>query len=274
MSRYERKERQAKAAAQYKSLTKDIQSRRRDDDPTDEQQLISEHLAQSDELYTLVKKKLPGTAADARHMKTLMRVSANAAKKINTQARHDIKKVISSLRRIEKSNLPRFVVEHCSDCLRIAPSYEFFYGAIKSQALEIKERKKRIKIQADETVPVSAKEKNIAIDCEQDATPKEVDKIHDKIKRLSTSSNHGSGIPFISTIIDPESFTQTVENIFHTSFLVKEGRVGIKKGPRAKPVISYESASSDSTQERNKPRKQSILSFSMSDFNRWINQSS
>ena len=279
MSRQEKKERQAKAEAAYKSFTKDIQSIGRKEDPKRVQEIISDHLSKSADLYPLIRKKLSGSSADARHMKNLLNLCSETAKRINTRSRpFDLKRAIVELKREHKSRLNQFITESYADCLATPPTFEFFYGAIKSTAFEVKQRKKRIKIQTDNTQPVSARVKNLTTECEQDSTPKEVEQICNRIKRLSEvsggSGDRRRGVKFFATIVEPRSFTQTVENIFHTSFLVKEGRVGIRKDDTSnEPVITYESVA-DCTQDRDKPKKQSILSFNMSDFNRWSRQAS
>lgn len=45
------------------------------------------------------------------------------------------------------------------------------------------------------------------------------------------------GINLFRFIINPESYTQTVENIFYTSFLVKENRAAIDFDKDDQPII-------------------------------------
>jgi hypothetical protein len=43
----------------------------------------------------------------------------------------------------------------------------------------------------------------------------------------------------VKFLFDPQSFTQTVENIFHFSFLVKKGEAGIRVGSSGDPTVGY-----------------------------------
>lgn len=45
------------------------------------------------------------------------------------------------------------------------------------------------------------------------------------------------GIHLLKFVINPKSYTQTVENIFFTSFLVKEGKAAIEMNDQAEPMI-------------------------------------
>lgn len=44
---------------------------------------------------------------------------------------------------------------------------------------------------------------------------------------LNAMDPHRKGVNLFRLFINPDSFAQSVENLFYTSFLVKEGRVGI-----------------------------------------------
>jgi hypothetical protein len=84
-------------------------------------------------------------------------------------------------------------------------------------------------------------------------------------KRLK---KHGTDLCAIQYLFNPTSFTQTVENIFHYSFLIKKGSAQIalreklsEFGP-AGPVVKYKD---DKTANRPQP-KQCIASLTMKDW--------
>jgi hypothetical protein len=47
-------------------------------------------------------------------------------------------------------------------------------------------------------------------------------------KLLKERDHAGNGINFLEFVINPNSFGQTVENIFYASFLIKEGAAGMQ----------------------------------------------
>jgi len=47
-------------------------------------------------------------------------------------------------------------------------------------------------------------------------------------KLLKERDHAGNGINFLEFVINPNSFGQTVENIFYASFLTKEGAAGMQ----------------------------------------------
>lgn len=52
------------------------------------------------------------------------------------------------------------------------------------------------------------------------------DEIHDLMAKYGLAED--GGVAFFRFVINPQSFGQTVENMFYTSFLIKEGSVGIQ----------------------------------------------
>lgn len=73
------------------------------------------------------------------------------------------------------------------------------------------------------------------------------------------------GVPLFDFIINPNSFGQTVENMFYVSFLIKEGTAGLDFDSRGMPVL--QAAEPKTLQERQKlPRNQAVFTL---DFEMW-----
>lgn len=285
--RARRKELRAEAKNEYKERTRRVRELQRNEDPVKIQEIITEDLSRSDELYTLVKKKLDGTAADSRHIRELVSLCQESSKRINASSKPiELKKIILNLMRevndeagkeLSSQEFSRFITEqYVNTFLLKPPTFEFFYGALRSEGIVVKVKKQRApREKVVETQAVTAKERDIEVEVEQDTTPKEVEHINTQIKRLA--KNKPEGIAFFATLVDPNSFTQTVENIFHTSFLVKEGHIGVKRDDKSRRpilIVDPDRDNSGRSQEVERPSagegNQSILSFSMADYNDWI----
>lgn len=272
-----RKARRAEAVTEYKERTRRLRNLNRDEDRTEVQNILKEDLERANDLYPVVKKKLDGTMADARHIRELVNLGFECSKRINATSKpFEMKRVIKNLmkaasdecgRTVDQDEFAAYIVQnHVNRFLLRPPTFEFFYGALPTEDLQVaekRERKVREKMVAS-TSAVTAKEKDIAgPDIEQDSTPKEVEQIYTRIKRLV--ENKKEPAPFFKTLVDPKSFTQTVENIFHVSFLVKEGKVGVKGENPKRAVLTV---GDDAPKEEGSI--QSVLSFSMDDYEAWL----
>lgn len=76
-----------------------------------------------------------------------------------------------------------------------------------------------------------------------------------------------SAIPFF---FNPDSYTQTIENMFHFSFLLKKGEAKLYTSKDGLPMVQYHNegeSDKNNPQQHHKPR-QAILSLSMNDWRR------
>jgi len=111
-----------------------------------------------------------------------------------------------------------------------SPSLGYLFGALPShpQEREMKEarvRKPKEKATAElkETCSQDIKKDNVT-------SGEETDQLVSQALRALVKNYKGNGrqpLSFFQFILDPESFSKTIENMFHVSFLVKEGNVSI-----------------------------------------------
>lgn len=286
--RRKREQERDEAKLQYMAMTKRLKIVEKEDDLKTKLLSIKDNIETGDELYKKVSKNLDASAADAKFIRDTVKFAKKTSKLISEKAKQfDLKNVIKLNKRIlddergNKSTMTQFcryiTEEYSTSVLCIAPTFEFFYGAIRSENLihEKKQRKEREKLV--EKKAITAQERDVEVDVEQDSTPKEVDYINTQVTNLARKSKReDSGISFFKTFVDPKSFTQTVENIFHASFLIKEGQIGVMKGDKDEALLTVngetnpETSNSIQNKEATKKNVQSIISFSMKDYRNWI----
>ncbi|KAJ3152357.1 nuclear protein [Geranomyces michiganensis] len=106
-------------------------------------------------------------------------------------------------------------------CLSRVPTIDFMLGPL---AIEPKQRtqtrrvEKLVKNKQDLQKPQQLKEGDIE---------KQQNETTELVMEISRCLHRVGRIPFFKFIINPESFSQTVENLFYLSFLIRDGRVSI-----------------------------------------------
>ncbi|KAL1957707.1 hypothetical protein VTO42DRAFT_5550 [Malbranchea cinnamomea] len=89
---------------------------------------------------------------------------------------------------------------------------------------------------------------------------------------MEVMEKHGiaddAGIPLFRFCINPQSFGQTVENLFYVSFLIKEGSVGVSMDSNDLPTLhpSSESVRPSEAQRKGLQRRQAVFTL---DFETW-----
>lgn len=90
------------------------------------------------------------------------------------------------------------------------------------------------------------------------------DNVELKKRKERLSKDEIDDICAVKFLFDPQSFTQTVENIFHFSFLVKKGEAGIRVGSSGDPTVAYRKQ-----QDKITPR-QAIVPITMKDWKNMV----
>ncbi|KAK4056945.1 hypothetical protein OIO90_001845 [Microbotryomycetes sp. JL221] len=106
---------------------------------------------------------------------------------------------------------------------RRVPTCDFMFGPLEIQVKEKKARTQRQRHKINEADRVQPEELTVDdMQKSKNETAKLVKQISEVLEQYGEE-----GIPYLQLVVNPNSFAQTVENIFFLSFLVKEGRVGI-----------------------------------------------
>lgn len=78
--------------------------------------------------------------------------------------------------------------------------------------------------------------------------------------------NERRSLDFFKFVIDPDCFGNTVENMFHMSFLIKDGRVAFKIGENGLPVIKPKNQKKTEGQPQEEAKNQVVINISMRDW--------
>ncbi|XP_065176488.1 uncharacterized protein LOC135806254 [Sycon ciliatum] len=114
----------------------------------------------------------------------------------------------------------------CAPCLvRRTPSATFMYGPLTIQAKERRQGQKRPADKTNEKVmPTQVESANQ----HHEETTEEVERVARVLKDVFERNPSYEAIPYFDFVLNPDSFSQSVENIFHTAFLVKDNIAFIK----------------------------------------------
>ncbi|KAF3940642.1 hypothetical protein ABW19_dt0210604 [Dactylella cylindrospora] len=144
---------------------------------------------------------------------------------------------------------------------RACPS-DFMLGpmAIQKRQRIIKERRKVVRRKPEEFVrPIALDEQQIAKN--ENSTTKNVRHISECLEEYVIENDcEETGVNYFKFIINPHSFSQTIENMFYLAFLVRDGRVAIAESEDGLPyLIPALAPSPEEAQEQQIVRKQIVM---------------
>lgn len=135
-----------------------------------------------------------------------------------------------------------------------APAMDFMLGPL---AIEAKERKKttRARLQKNKRDEVQP----------QELRPEDVQRSENettKMVRLVSQKLHEvdeNGVNFFEFVIDPESYAQSIENIFYVSFLVRDGRAAVFPNEETGLLTLYASEAPTEEERGDEQKKQTVF---------------
>ncbi|XP_069546256.1 non-structural maintenance of chromosomes element 4 homolog A [Brachyistius frenatus] len=146
-------------------------------------------------------------------------------------------------------------------CFRTAPSFHYMMGSFHAEPPPPKQRiERQRKAPSKEGKRIMPTQLKKMEESHQEATEKEVERILGYLKRYH-QDDPTSPILYYEFVIDPSSFSRTVENIFHTSFLIRDGLARMYLDDTKLPCIALVEDERVEAEDSSS-RKQCIVSIS------------
>ncbi|XP_056617147.1 non-structural maintenance of chromosomes element 4 homolog A [Triplophysa dalaica] len=122
-------------------------------------------------------------------------------------------------------------------CFKTAPSFHYMLGSFLAEPppprQRVERQRKAPSKEAKRIMPTQLKKME---ESQQEATEKEVERILACLQKYFADDPE-EPISYYEFVIDPSSFSRTVENIFHTSFLIRDGLAKISLDKEGLPCI-------------------------------------
>lgn len=120
---------------------------------------------------------------------------------------------------------------------RLAPSFHFMLGSFEAEPQQRIRVERQRRVHTKEAKRMMPTQLNKMAESHQEATEKEVERILGCLQSYF-ADDPDSPISYYEFVIDPTSFSRTVENMFHTSFLVRDGLAKIFLDNEKLPCIA------------------------------------
>ncbi|XP_060568323.1 non-structural maintenance of chromosomes element 4 homolog A-like [Ruditapes philippinarum] len=153
-----------------------------------------------------------------------------------------------------------------------APTFQYMLGSFERGPKPVKERQQRAPKEKDnivgkETVPQQLKD--FKTTDQSEATTEEVERVLQILRDLYQEIGDGKDpLSYFDFVLNPDSFGRTVENIFHVSFLIRDGLAKMVIDNEGLPTIyPVDQAEAQKNKERGSQRRhQTVMSITPGDW--------
>lgn len=165
--------------------------------------------------------------------------------------------------------------EQFSTWFRPAPKSSHMMGpmdaapAAKRRSGALGQRRTRRRVSGDGTRPDETEDLDEVLK-KSDEAGKETDRNMTDMWKILGEQPQSKAF-MIELCINHDSFSQTIENIFTLSFLVRDGKVSLSKSPEGIVVTKVSSGGASQQQQQAKERVQFVMTLSMKEWMEWKN---
>ncbi|XP_006825652.1 EP300-interacting inhibitor of differentiation 3-like [Saccoglossus kowalevskii] len=151
-------------------------------------------------------------------------------------------------------------------CFRRVPAFHFMLGSFERGEIQKSKRSaNRRRVTDKELGPkVHPQQLEKLQKNQQEVTTEEVEKVLEFLRQI-TSSDDGTFEPisFFEFVVNPESYAQTVENMFYLSFLVRDGHAEVVLDEDNLPVVTPREPYVEGQTTERVDRKQVVVTMDM-----------
>ncbi|KAF3928149.1 hypothetical protein AA313_de0204685 [Arthrobotrys entomopaga] len=210
------------------------------------------YLKKTGDLFTNVKQT-SDAMVDGKVQVEIGKIAAEKAKRVgnsNTNTGLDMDEFISKCIQFMAKSRPGdsgdghdwsyMGREAATPSLKRAMPSDFMYGPIGIQKRQrvLKERKRAVRRRPEEYIrPIDLDEKAIARN--ENSTTKNVILVNECLENYISNldEDEGESVNYFKFVINPHSYSQTIENMFYLAFLVRDGRAAIQESEDGLPYV-------------------------------------
>ncbi|XP_060624550.2 non-structural maintenance of chromosomes element 4 homolog A [Anolis sagrei] len=160
--------------------------------------------------------------------------------------------------------------EEARKYFRRAPVFHFMLGTFTAdppvEKPRVERQRKKAGTQEEKAVPAQLKKME---ESHQEATEKEVERILGLLQAYH-QDDPNTPISYFEFVTDPKSFARTVENMFHVSFLIRDGLAGLKLDGDKLPIIEPLNTEGEENDQDTLLRKQSVISMNYEEWRKIV----